>query len=287
MSNQLIAETEGNSALPLDEQVSVAPFLRWAGSKRKILTDLAEYWQPTYDRYVEPFVGCAALFFRIQPRVAVLGDINTELMATYEIVRQFPEAVYQAVKAMPAGPRHYYPMRSRNPNRLKPFNRAVRFLYLNRYCFNGIYRTNLKGVFNVPFGGVKAGAIPPIESFRKCAQALKQATLRQCDFGHILRDTRKGDFVYLDPPYAVRSRKVFREYGPRHFAEIDLRRLTAHLTRMDKRGVHFVVSYADCAEARAHLKKWNPRRIRVRRNIAGFTASRRTAYEIIATNIDR
>jgi DNA adenine methylase len=275
-----------DAASNIEGLARVDPFLRWAGSKRKILPRLAHFWRMHYTRYIEPFVGCAALFFRIQPTSAVLGDINVELIETYEAVRENPDAFHEALVALPTGEEHYYRIREQAPSTLTKFRRAVRFVYLNRHCFNGIYRTNSGGRFNVPFGG-KPGTIPPVETFRKCAQLLQRATLRACDFGHVLRDVREGDFVYLDPPYAVESRRVFREYGPRDFAKADLERLANHLRRMDSRGVDFVVSYADCAEARRALKDWGPVRIRVRRHVAGFARSRRIAYELVATNIDK
>lgn len=269
-----------------DEMPRVTPFLRWAGSKRKILPRLAGFWAARYVRYVEPFAGCAALFFHIQPPAAVLSDINSELIETYEVVRENPDLFYDALASLPSGRDHYYRIRNLETSGLTKLDRAIRFVYLNRHCFNGIYRTNNNGHFNVPFGG-KPGIIPSIVHLRKCAQLLQRTTLRACDFGHVLRDTRQGDFVYLDPPYAVESRRVFRQYAAREFGKADLYRLAAHLRRMDSRGVDFVVSYADCAEARESLREWEPKRIRVRRHVAGFAKSRRIAYELIATNIEK
>jgi DNA adenine methylase len=261
------------------------PLFRWAGSKRKILPTLETFWKPTYDRYVEPFVGCAALFFRVQPKQAVLGDLNEELITTYQTIRDHPDEVYTAATALPISKDAYYQVRSVNPVGLHPLARAVRFTYLNRLCFNGIYRTNLQGHFNVPYCGARRSTFPAITEFRKCALSLKRADIKHCDFGHIIDDTKSGDFVYLDPPYALKSRRVFRQYGPKDFDESDLSRLGDHLKKMHDRGVHFVVSYADCAESRRLLKNWKPRRIRVRRNVAGFASSRRTTYELLATNI--
>lgn len=266
--------------------IEIKPFLRWAGSKRKILPQLAKFWRSDYNRYVEPFAGCAALFFKLQPTSALLGDLNGELIETYKVVRENPDNFHAALSILPKGERHYYQMRNKNPQRMDQFERAVRFVYLNRHCFNGIYRTNLKGDFNVPFGGQKPGVIPAVEEFRKCALLLERAELQAGDFGHVLRNTRKGDFVYMDPPYAVASRRIFREYGPKEFCKNDLERLSNHLHRMNKRGVHFVVSYADCIEAKEVLRSWNMKRIKVRRHVAGFVGARRIAYELLVTNID-
>lgn len=269
------------------EQTSIrtTPILRWAGSKRKILPVLAAYWTPSFKRYVEPFAGSSALFFKLQPDRAVLGDINSDLIETYEVIRDRPDDVFQAVSNMPQGENEYYAVRSQNTNRLRSFGRAVRFVYLNRYCFNGIYRTNLDGKFNVPYARIKPGVIPPIEDFRRCADLLHRASLKCGDFGSLLSGVRAGDFVYMDPPYAVNSRRIFREYHQRQFSQRDLERLAEHLKTINRKGASFVVSYADCREARELFACWAVRRIRVRRHIAGFVSARRHAFELLATNI--
>ena len=267
--------------------VSVIPVIRWAGSKRKILPQLAAYWSPHYRRYVEPFAGSCALFLRIQPEAAVLGDLNGGLIEAYEVLRENPDRLHAAVARLPGDQGFYYQLRAQDPATLSAFRRAVRFIHLNRYCFNGIFRTNRAGHFNVPFGGRRAGWVPPLTTFRQCALLFSQARLVHGDFGAVLSRTREGDFVYADPPYAVESRRVFREYGPKEFSSEGLARLARHLEAMDKRGVHFVVSYAECAEARTLFARWRRRRLRVRRHVAGFLESRRGAYELVVTNIPK
>jgi len=163
--------------------------------------------------------------------------------------------------------------------------RAVRFIYLNRNCFNGIYRTNLSGQFNVPFADSRAGEFLTFEEFLISATLLQKAELRACDFGTTLQHARHGDFVYLDPPYAVEARRVFRDYGAKTFTQADVSRLGRHLSRLDERGVHFLVSYADCKESRTLACGWMSRRMRVRRHVAGFAGARRSAYEILISNI--
>lgn len=263
----------------------ITPIFRWAGSKRKVLPILGSYWTPSFRRYVEPFAGSAALFFQLQPERAVLGDINQELISAYEVIRDRPDDVHRAASKISRSEAEYYRVRGRDITRLSTFSRAVRFVYLNRHCFNGIYRTNTAGRFNVPFAHDKPGRIPPIENFRRCANLLHRASLKCGDFGQILSAVKANDFVYLDPPYAVETRRVFRQYDRREFLTRDLERLSEHLHNIDKRGASFVLSYADCREARVLLSGWQVRRIRVRRNIAGFTAHRRIATELLATNI--
>jgi DNA adenine methylase len=266
---------------------SITPIFRWAGSKRKVLPILAKYWNPHFSRYIEPFVGSAALFFRLQPQSAVLGDINLGLIEAYEVIRQRPDDVFAAVSKIPRSKHEYYRIRAQNVRQMGDFGRAVRFVYLNRYCFNGIFRTNLKGEFNVPYAHTKPGVIPPIENFRQSAQLLERAKLRCTDFGEILSSVRCGDFVYLDPPYAVESRRVFRQYDRKQFTKKDLSRLADHLQCIDRKGAAFVVSYAECKEARELLSHWKASRIRVRRNVAGFVSARRLANEIVVTNIPK
>lgn len=267
-----------------EQTYEVRPILRWAGSKRKLLRRLKGFWNNTYDRYVEPFAGSCCLFFAIAPNDALLADKNSELIETYEVLSDHADDLYKEVRSYPSNAKTYYKLRSINAQSLSRLKRAARFVYLNRNCFNGLYRTNRKGQFNVPYGSSRAGALPTLEEFRACARQLMNASIRAWDFGTTLRYVRKNDFVYLDPPYAVKSRRIFREYGPKYFGAEDLERLFDHLDRIDGRGAKFVLSYADCREIRALGAKWDMRRVSVRRHIAGFTGSRRRAYEFLVTN---
>jgi len=267
-------------------EIQPKPILRWAGSKRQIVSRLRVYWNGGYKRYVEPFAGSCSLFFAIQPQEALLADLNRELMEVYEVLRKYPQRLHGAVVALAKNKAVYDKFRQQDPTKLSLFDRAVRFIYLNRFCFNGLYRTNRRGQFNVPYASDGTGDSPPLEQFVVSAKLLRRAELRAWDFGTTLRYVRKGDFVYLDPPYAVQNRRVFREYGPKLFTKSDLTRLHEHLTQIDVRGAKFLVSYADCAEARALFRNWRIRRLAVHRNIAGFAGARRKSYEMIVTNID-
>ena len=265
------------------ELTGVRSFLRWAGSKRQLLPVLAEYWNSSFERYVEPFAGSCSLFFAIGPDRALLSDRNSDLVQALTMVRDDPASVHKLASSFETAASDYYRIRSIDPATLSAPERAARFVYLNRNAFNGIYRTNSRGVFNVPFG-TKTGSLPPAEAFDECSFLLRKAELRSWDFGTTVRYAKAGDFVYLDPPYAVSNRRVFRQYGPHEFGLNDLKRLTSHLDRMNDRGVTFLLSYADCKEAREIGTRWNSRRVRVRRNVAGFTGARRFAYELLVTN---
>jgi len=259
--------------------------LRWAGSKRQLVSKLRTFWPGGQTRYIEPFCGSSCLFFALEPSSAILGDVNGQLMEFYEAIRGETDKVIACFETLKGGKRHYYDIRGQNPKRLGITRRAARFLYLNRYCFNGIYRTNTKGEFNVPYGPQKSDAALNMGGLRKAAKALAVATLVSGDFSQCLHHARSSDFVYLDPPYAVGARRVFREYHPDSFHLRDLGRLAWWLRQLDRRGVFFVVSYADCAEARNTFAPWHACRVKTRRHIAGFADRRRFAYELVVTNM--
>jgi DNA adenine methylase len=269
-----------------DQSTGCQPLLRWAGSKRQLRGTLARYWSDSYARYIEPFAGSCCLFFWLRPASAILGDKNEELINAYRVISKHPEEVYHAAKSYPRGRSAYNALRSENPTALSAIWRAARFVILNGYSFNGIYRTNAEGRFNVPFSRSKTRGIPSLQLFRACADLLRRAELRSADFGQVIRYARPGDFVYLDPPYATDSRRVFTEYGARPFGTPDLIRLQQHLRQLDSKGVAFVLSYADCQELRAAKLPWHTRTVMVRRNVAGFRNDRRRAREMIISNID-
>jgi len=266
---------------------TIKPFLRWAGSKRKVLARLRNYWNPSrHLRYVEPFAGSACLFFELRPKQAILGDSNRDLIELYRVVKRDPEALFEKLAAIPRDAETYYEWRARRPTRDDAETRALRFLYLNRNCFNGIYRTNTEGHFNVPFGG-KAGKPPgslALIDFLRAAEHLKRARFIEGDFSKTLEQVRRGDFVYLDPPFAVSSRRVFTQYGEKVFDTSDVKRLATELHRLHEIGAEFLVSYADCAEARQLAVEWSATKFFVRRNVAGFTGHRRLAGEWLISN---
>ena len=176
-------------------------------------------------------------------------------------------------------------MRELKSKSLTQAEQAARFIYLNRFCFNGLYRTNLKGEFNVPYGAPKNYIVPTTEELKRCSAALQNTTIMTGDFEKVVgARVKPGDFVYLDPPFFQSTRRVFREYNSRPFEAADLARLTRLLRLIDEAGATFVVSYAACPEARAAFKGWRCSEIQTTRNISGFTCYRRIAIEIVVTN---
>lgn len=260
--------------------------IRWAGSKRQLLSKLKAFWPGGQTRYVEPFCGSACLFFDLEPHDAILGDLNSELITTFEALRKDTGAVCDYLRNLPEGEETYYQMRSIDPEDLNETEKAARFLYLNRHCFNGIYRTNRAGKFNVPCGRRAKKVAIDFDQIVEAARLLERATLINSDFSTTLGHVDRGDFVYLDPPYAVSDRKIFAEYHQNTFSVNDLERLSNNLNEMHEKGATFVISYADSREARELLAPWNPKRVRTRRNVAGFAHDRRNAFELLATNLE-
>lgn len=261
-------------------------FLRWAGSKRQHVPFLRQFWSYTdYNRYVEPFAGSAALFFAITPRRALLGDLNENLIKTFRAIQRDPQAVYRALSKFRKDRASYYRVRAMSEDDLEAATLAGRFVYLNRFCFNGLYRTNAQGEFNVPYGAPKNNNVPDLSQLEACAKILTGARILNSDFRRTLSMVAAGDFVYLDPPYAISNRRVFVEYGKSPFSTSDLSDLAWWLEEIDRRGATFILSYADSHEARTLFKEWRTRRFSVRRNVAGFSGARRNHYELFYSNI--
>jgi DNA adenine methylase len=260
------------------------PFLRWAGSKRQILETLAAQWDPTHRRYLEPFAGSAALFFHLAPVAAVLGDLNEELVNALTVVRDDLASFLELLRSWSPTKAEYCRIRDVRPHPEARIERAARFVFLNRLCFNGLYRTNRNGKFNVPYGGTKAGRMPTDSEFVEASRILRDAVLLSGDFERTLSYAEADDFVYMDPPYSVTEVRTFQEYGPRDFTEFDVKRLRSCLEDLDRRGVTFLVSYAESAAGRALASGFEHRLVTVRRNIAGFAGARRLTNELLIAN---
>ena len=262
-------------------------FLRWAGSKKQLLPILKEFWLHDNTRYIEPFAGSACLFFELQPKSSILGDINAELIQAYEQIKSNITDLLSLLSHASKSKDEYYRLRALQPESLSPPERAARFIYLNRYCFNGLYRTNLRGQFNVPYGGEKSGHLPSTELLMGCHRILQSTTLVTGDFEKALDLAQSGDFVYMDPPYSVASYRVFNEYTPAPFGKEDIARLRVWMDRLTNLGVEFLVSYADCQESKDLRKDYECRKVFTRRHIAGFVSKRKEIGEVMISNRNR
>jgi len=260
------------------------PLLKWAGGKRGVLTQLLALTPSHYEHYFEPFVGGGALFFALQPSAATLGDTNEELINCYVQVRDDPDAVVAALRSMPNGKDNYYRVRAWLPR--DPRKRAARMIYVCALSFNGIYRVNLDGKFNVPYGN-KTRLVPCDEDhIRNVSRILKQAKVVCRDFAATVAEARSGDFVYLDPPYTVaHQNNGFIKYNQKLFSWADQARLASVASDLAHRGCWVVVSHADHPSVRelfSDLECYSLQRASV---IAASTRHRGHVSECVFSNV--
>lgn len=264
--------------------VSMSPFFRWAGSKRKLLPLLLENIPSMFNKYVEPFCGSASLFFALAPSDAILFDSNTHLINAYKQIRKSPELICSKAQSLDINKETYLKIRAYNHEELSPVENAVRFIFLNRLCFNGVYRTNKAGHFNVPMGS-RTGRIPNVEQFINCSNALKMAQINAGDFENSLAYIKEGDFVYLDPPYMQQSTIDRGEYGLNAFKYSDIYRLIRFIKRVEEKGAFFLLSYVYDEEViKMFPRNWDLKRLNVSRNIASNVKHRKDVTEIIVAN---
>lgn len=237
--------------IPQSNRAPAHPVIRWAGSKRKLLPNLLQLTPKTFGQYFEPFVGSACLFFALNPERATLGDINTELISAYRTLRRDVHSVVRLVKSYPRTKSFYYRLRDRCAPETST-EKTARFLYLNRFCFNGIYRTNRTGHFNVPRGD-RTGEIPDVSVFARAARMLRGKRLLCADFEDTVSEVKKGDFVYLDPPYASTGHRDRNEYGIGSFSPKDIPRLLRSLESIHAKSAHFILSYSTAPDFIAQL----------------------------------
>lgn len=224
------------------------PFLRWAGGKRWIASAVAPVLTEVLHRcYFEPFVGAGALFFALQPRNAVLSDLNETLIDVYRQVKLHPGLLEERLAEIPVNERTYYKVRASGPH--SKLERALTFIYLNRTCFGGLYRTNKGGHFNVPYGG--GSRTPEVvcknHLLLRAARLLRRPGIRLMagDFGAAFARAGEGDVVFCDPTYQEAGRGRFDRYGPIIFSWADQKRLAAACIAASRRGAVVVIMNAD------------------------------------------
>jgi DNA adenine methylase len=261
------------------------PFLRWAGSKRSVVSKLAENSPPLFKRYIEPFVGSGALFFHLSPKEAILSDLNPEVVNLFIQIRNSPARLHDLLHALPRDKETYLEVRKKFGTESDLLERAASMLYLNRNCFNGLYRTNKSGKFNVPYAAAGRGAYPILKDFVSCALRLQNAKIRQGDFFDVVgQAVQEGDFVYLDPPYLLSEGRIFSEYVKGHFSHKDTDRLAQLLDLIDQRGGQFLLSFIDDKIIHPIASKWLSETYLVQKNISGFASSRRKSPELLVKN---
>ncbi len=279
------------------------PFLKWAGGKAKLAPLIAERIgrQPNrIARYHEPFLGGGAVFFALHEagliRDASLADSNADLIATYQAVRDDVEGVITALQALSDGylareasQRGLYYYDVRNQRRLRrPDRKAARLLFLNKTCYNGLYRVNSKGHFNVPHGRHKSLRILDCENLRSAARALVDADIEATDFEEVCARAQPGDFVYLDPPYQPLSETAhFTSYTRDDFGLADQQRLRDAFDDLTVRGVSALLSNSDHPAIRDLYRSYAMEEVPMGRNINSKVTERSPINELLVSNLDR
>ncbi len=222
------------------------PFLKWAGGKSQLLGRLQARVPPSYGRYFEPFLGGGALFFALRPARGVLSDVNREIIDCYTAVRDDVTGLVAALGDHRYESKHYYAVRDADPAKLSLIERAARTIFLNKTGFNGLYRVNRAGKFNVPFGRYAKPAICDESKLRACSAALANVELVAADFERAACRAAAGDFVYFDPPYVPISRTAaFTAYAPGGFDLDAQSRLATVFGQLAERGVAVLLSNSD------------------------------------------
>lgn len=263
-----------------------APLLKWAGGKRQLVEVILASLPRKIDTYYEPFVGGGAIFFALAAegrfRRAVLSDQNRELIETYVAVRDDVDEVLGELSLLPHSEEDYYRIRASAPR--KPARRAARMIYLNRTGYNGLYRVNRAGQFNVPFGRYRAPNICDEGRLRSVARALRGVDLRVADFGHVLETARRGDAVYFDPPYVpVSATSRFAEYHHVPFDAAAHARLADVFGALGRRGVAALLSNSDVTLTRELFGGFPLVTLPVRRAINSKADGRGPVSEILVS----
>lgn len=265
------------------------PFVKWAGGKRQLLPALLEAAPKTFKKYHEPFVGGGALFFELRHKKliskACISDTNNELITSYIALRDDAEGVIARLKTFRYDRNFFYELRKKNPLRMLPVNCAARLIYLNRTCFNGLYRVNRQGRFNVPFGRYKDPLICDEENLRAVAQALKGVEILCDSFESVLHRAKKGDFVYFDPPYVpVSQTSSFTAYQAGGFSHDDQQLLLDVFETLAGSGVFVMLSNSSTDLVRTLYSAWNIREVSAIRAINSKGNRRKGHKELIITN---
>ncbi len=265
------------------------PIVKWVGGKRQLMFELLKNMPKNYNRYFEPFIGGGALFFELQPDNAYISDMNKELINLYQVVRDNVNELIVDLQKHDISKEYF--MEIRNIDRTKEYKnwsniqKASRFIYLNRTCFNGMYRVNSQGQFNVPFGYYKNPKIVDENNLINCSNLLQRTEIKHADFSEILKNIKKGDFVYFDPPYVPLSEtSSFTSYTKDGF-DMDMQfKLKDVCDELDSMGVKFLLSNSDTKLVNELYENYNIKKVYASRQINANADGRGKITEVLVRN---
>jgi DNA adenine methylase len=279
--------------LSAKESLLLPLFLKWAGGKLQLIEQLENLFPHKFRNYYEPFIGSGAVFFyvksKLKPNKVILSDTNEELINCFVIVRDKPSELVESLlnHRKKHSKEYYYAVRSIESNRLDSVDRAARLIYLNKTCFNGLYRVNSKGQFNVPFGDYESPSIFDKNTLFQASQLLRGVHLQVMTFEKILDFAGKDDFVYFDPPYIPLSKtSSFTRYSKSDFSMKEQKQLSEVFEALDSRGCFVMLSNSDHALTRELYRdyKKNTVVVRAKRMINSVGSKRGAIDELIVTN---
>jgi len=264
---------------------TAVPFLKWAGSKRKLVQSLLSHVPSSFGTYHEPFLGGGALFFALPSERAVLSDKNERLIRTYLAVRDDVEGVIALLKGYPNEKGFYMRMRAADIDSQSDAEVAAWFIFMNKTCFNGLYRVNTRNKFNVPFGDNPTATICDEPNLRACSAALQGVEILHQDFAAVVGRAAPGDVVYFDPPYApISATSSFTGYAAGGFSVGDQRRLRDVAVTLKARGVQVIISNSNTPGVRSlYANGFTMATVNAARTINAQVGGRGKVAELIIT----
>lgn len=274
--------------------VEIPKFVKWAGGKGQLIEQLTPLFPKKIERYFEPFVGSGAVFFYIiqkySPKEVLISDINEELINTYEIIKEDVERLIVELKQhkeyhQADGKKYYYEIRNVDPKLLPKLERAARFIYLNKTCFNGLYRVNSKDKFNVPIGDYKNPDIIQEDKLRSVSKLLHNVKIKVMSFEKILDYAKSGDFVYMDPPYyPLKKGRNFTSYTKNNFLDDEQKQLLNVFSKLAEKGCFCMESNSDSEFIKELYAKFKIHFVKARRLINSDSNGRGQINEVVITN---
>lgn len=274
----------------------LSPVLKWVGGKRQLLNEIIPLIPSSCSTYVEPFIGGGAVLFEYQPKKAIINDYNSELINVYNVIKEYPEDLIKELQFHKEHntAEHFYIVREYDRNtcfyaQMTDVQKAARIIYLNKTCYNGLYRVNSAGQFNSPYGKYKNPNIVSEHIIKAISKYFNEnkVIIKNGDYKDALKGLRKGAFVYLDPPYMpISTSSSFTGYTENGFDEDMQKELKDECDKLNKKGIKFLQSNSDCEFIRMLYKDYNIKTIRAKRSINSKGNSRGEINEVLIYNYE-
>lgn len=279
----------------MEKNIKLTPILKWVGGKKQLLSEITPLIPKKITTYVEPFIGGGAVLFNLQPKKAIINDLNEELINTYKVVKESPKELLELLKIHDKNncEDYFYEIRAldrtNNFENMTNIEKAAKVIYLNKTCFNGLYRVNKAGLFNSPYGKYKNPNIINESTILAMSDYFNNNNIKiiQGDYKNALKDLKKNTFVYFDPPYMpISTSSSFTNYTKTSFNEKEQIELKKECDKLDNKGIKFMLSNSDHPLIRELYKDFDIRIVKAKRSINSKGDSRGKINEILVKNYD-